>query len=57
MTDLNPKFEQFMREEYAENHAEGVLDDDMSDGFEAWMGDLDSEELDLYAKKFNQTNK
>ncbi len=59
MTDTNftPAFEDWMRQEYAENHAEGVLDDEMSDGYEAWIGDLNTEELDFYAKKFNQTNK
>ena len=47
-------FEDFLKEVRAQNYM-GV-DDDMSDDFDEWLGDLSASELNKYAKQFRESN-
>jgi hypothetical protein len=44
-------FEEFLAEVHHELHPE-TLDDDMSDAFDNWLGQLDGEEYIEYGNKF-----
>lgn len=44
-------FETYLRDEHSENHADGVLDDDMPDHYEIWLAGLDGNDLIEYANK------
>ena len=41
----NQTFEDFLMEYHAEHEADGVLDDDLPDAYEAWLSCLDPQEL------------
>lgn len=44
-------FEEFLQQ-YFENKADGILDDDLQDAFEGWCSNLDGEEYITLADKF-----
>ena len=46
-----PDFEDFLATKHAEQ-AVGVLDDDMPDDFNAWMENIDQEELIKFANQY-----
>ena len=56
--EANPRLEDYLKEEFATNHADGVLDDDMPKAFETWLERLTPEawtELEKQFKTHNET--
>ena len=47
---MNQQFEEYLKEVHAKQYM--GTDDDMSDDFERWLGDMDHEEIISYADKF-----
>lgn len=47
-------FEEYLKDVYP---AEGVLDDDLPDGFDNWLGELDAEEWLSHAEDWAKTLK
>ena len=45
-------FEQYLMDSCWE--AEGILDDDMPDAFNAWLADLDIDEIMVYAEQWGE---
>lgn len=43
-------FEDFLKDKHAENYH--GFDDDMSDSFDAWLGELDGEEYIYFADEY-----
>ena len=46
-------FEQYLMDSCWE--AEGILDDDMPDAFDAWLGDIDTNEIISFADEWGNT--
>lgn len=56
----NYNFESFLMEKHAEDYggaSQGVLDDDMPDAFDAWVEQLDLEEVIAYRKEYENKTK
>lgn len=46
------KFEDYLEEIFNNDESDGLLDDDLADGFSDWLGTLDGDEYINYAQDF-----
>ena len=46
-------FEEYLQDQFSDTSPE-VLDDDMPDAFDAWLGDMDVNEVMKYAEAFGR---